>query len=485
MFKNNINFKVLVRVLGSLFLLESIFLLITYAVALIYDEYDQNAILISAGISGIIGAVSRLLTRNSNTEIGKREGYIIVSLVWVFFSIVGALPFTLSGAIPSYTDAFFETMSGFTTTGASILNDIEAIPHGLLFWRSLIQWLGGMGIIVLSLAILPMLGIGGMQLFTAEVPGPTPDKLHPRIKQTAKRLWLIYLLFTIAETILLLFGDMSLFDAVNHAFTTMATGGYSTKQDSVAYFNSAYIDYVITLFMIIAGTNFTLAYFGLKLKFRKVFKNEEFRYYIGFILFFSLIITGILYFTGTGGLEKSFRDSIFQVVSIITTTGFATADYMQWVPFAWLLIFVIMFFGGSAGSTGGGIKVMRIVLAIKNGYTEFKRLIHPNAIVPVRFNGQIVSPNVITGILAFVVFYIFIFITGTIIMSAIGLDFESAMGSVIATLGNIGPGIGKLGPSANFHDIPTAGKWFLSFLMLIGRLELFTVIILFSPAFWK
>jgi trk system potassium uptake protein TrkH len=343
-----------------------------------------------------------------------------------------------------------------------------------------------MGMIVMSLAILPMLGIAGMELFVAEVPGPTADKLHPRVKQTAQRLWGIYVLFTAIEVVLLWIGGMTFFDAVNHAFTTMATGGYSTKQASIAYYNSPFIQYVIILFMIIAGVNFSLSYFALKRKFYKVTGNEEFRYYLGIIAVFTLAITIIIVLQGTGdSFEKSFRDALFQVVSLITTTGYVTADYLSWGSLAAILSFSIMFFGGSAGSTGGGIKIVRIVLLFKNSYQEFKRLLHPNAIIPVRLNHKAVDPKIITNVLAFIVFYLLIFVAGSIIMASMGLDIDSAMGSVIASLGNIGPGIGSVGPMDNFAHIPDAGKWFLSFLMMLGRLELFTVMIIFTPVFWK
>jgi trk system potassium uptake protein TrkH len=461
-------------------------MLISGGVAFIYGEYDVIYHLISAAISAVLGGTIAYLTKGVDKHIGKREGYIVVSFVWVVFSMFGLMPFWLSGAIPSFTDAFFETMSGFTTTGSSILTDIESLPHGLLFWRSIIQWLGGMGIIVLSLAILPILGVGGMQLFVAEVPGPTPDKLHPRITETAKRLWVIYLGFTVAEVILLLFGGMNLFDAVCHSFTTMATGGYSTKQASIAFYDSAYIQYVMILFMFIAGANFTLSYHAFHGRFKKVIQNEEFRYYLGFVLGISVIIGTVLYFTEANlGIERSFRDALFQVVSIITTTGYATADYLLWVPFLSLLVFVLMFFGGSAGSTGGGIKIVRVVLLLKNSYYELKRLIHPNAVIPVRFNNRAVAPAIITNVLAFVVFYIFIFGAGTIVMSIMGFDMVTSLGAVATSLGNIGPGLGEVGPSESFAAIPDFGKWFLSFLMLLGRLELFTVLLLFAPAFWK
>lgn len=479
------NNKIIYNIIGLLIIIEGICMFFAVPFSLYYRENDLYAILISGILTISTGLFAFILTRKAKKEITKRQGYIIVSSAWVIFSFFGMLPFYISGEIPSFTDAFFETMSGFTTTGSSILNDIESLPHGLLFWRSMTQWLGGMGIIVLSLAILPILGIGGMQLFVAEVPGPTPDKIHPRVKETAKRLWGIYILFTFSEMILLMFGGMSFFDAICHSFTTMATGGYSTKQAGIAFFNSPYIHYVITVFMFLAGTNFTLSYFALYLNFKKVFRNEEFRSYVLFVTGLTLIVAIILILTENQGIERSFREAFFQVVSIITTTGYVTADYLKWIPFLGIFIFALMFFGGCAGSTGGGIKIVRITLLFKNSYLELKRLIHPKAVIPVRLNNKAVKPEIMNNVLAFVVFYILILAFGSLIMTGLGLDLESAMGSVAATLGNIGPGIGDVGPAENYSHIPDFGKWFLSFLMLLGRLELFTVLVLFTAAFWK
>lgn len=479
------NPKTAIRILGMLLIVEGFFMWLSIPVALIYREGDVVAFLLSGAITALAGFTGYWSTRKAHLEVTKRDGYVIVTSGWLMFSFFGTLPFLLTGAIPGFTNAFFETISGFTTTGASILNDIESLSHGVLFWRSLTQWLGGMGIIVLTLVVLPVLGIGGMQLFAAEVPGPTPDKLHPRVKETAKRLWSIYLIFTGAEILLLWIGPMNLFDAICHAFTTMATGGYSTKQASIAYWDSPYIHYVIIVFMFLAGTNFTLSYFGLHLNFKKVFRNEEFRYYLGFILVFSVLIALGLILGEGRGVEQSFRGALFQVVSILTTTGYATDDYILWMPVLTMMILVLMFVGGSAGSTGGGPKVMRIMILIKNSTQELKRLIHPNAVIPVRMNKNAVSNEVVTNILAFLAFYVVIAVTSMLIMSLLGNDFETSIGAVAATLGNIGPGIGAVGPAENFHDIAIAGKWFLSFLMLVGRLELFTVIVLFSPAFWK
>ena len=479
------NIKIILRVLGFLLLVEGIAMVLTLLVSLIYNEHDVWAFVISAAINIGVGGALALGTSKANKDIGKREGFIIVSLVWVVFSFFGCLPFILSGSIPNFTDAFFETISGFTTTGSSILKDIEALPPGILFWRSIIQWLGGMGIIVLSLAILPVFGIGGMQLFVAEVPGPTPDKISPRIRQTAKTLWIIYLGFTVTETLLLWVGGMSLFDSVCHSFTTMATGGFSTKQASIAFWPSPFIQYVIVIFMFFAGTNFTLSYLAIRGKFRAFLKDEEFRFYLIFTISFTLLIFFGLLVTSTLGVEQAFRDSLFQVVSIITTTGYATADYLTWTPVLTILIFSLFFFGGSAGSTGGGIKIMRIVLLFKNSYYELRRMIHPHAIIPVKFNNHSVDSKIITNVLAFFMLYFLIFGLSTIVFTLIEPDMESSMGAVATCLGNIGPGLGKVGPAENFAHIKPFGKWFLSFLMLLGRLELFTVLVLFSPSFWK
>lgn len=479
------NLKIIIRVLGFLIFVEGVAMLLALAVSVIYGEYDTKAFLISSGICIGLGGVIAGLTNGTKKDIGKREGFIIVALVWIVFSFFGSLPYILSNSIPNFTNAFFETISGFTTTGSSILNDIEALPHGILFWRSISQWLGGMGIIVLSLAILPVFGIGGMQLFVAEVPGPAPDKISPRIRQTAKTLWVIYLGFTLTEIVLLWIGGMSLFDAICHSFTTMATGGFSTKQVSIAHWSSPFIQYVIVVFMFLAGTNFTLSYLALKGKFKSVFKNEEFKYYVIFILGFTALIFIGLLISSEMGIEKAFRDSLFQVVSIITTTGFATADYLLWTPFLTILIFALFFFGGSAGSTGGGIKIMRIVLLLKNSYYELRRMIHPHAVIPVKFNKRTVDPKIITNVLAFFMLYFIIFAVSTILFTLIEPDMESAMGAVATSLGNIGPGFGNVGPSENFLHISPLGKWFLSFLMLLGRLELFTILVLFSPTFWK
>lgn len=472
-------------ILGMLIALNGSFMLLGIPFSLYFDE-DPSPLIYSSLISIVLGTATWVLMRMRNKrELTKKEGYLVVALGWVMMSLFGMLPFLIGGYITTIHDAFFETMSGYSTTGASILNDIEALPKGILFWRSLTQWIGGMGIIVLTIALLPMLGVGGMQLFIAEAPGISPDKLKPRIADTAKRLWLIYLGLTMVETVLLRLGGMTFFDAINHSLTTMATGGFSTKNDSMAHYDSPFIQYVVIIFMFLAGVNFTLTYFGLKGKFRKVWENEEFKTYLTFMVVFSAIVTlGIIIFTGTE-FELAFRQATFQVVSVITTTGFITADYTSWAPIITVLFFFFMFLGGSAGSTAGGVKTVRHLVMIKNSFLEMKRILHPSAILPVRLNGKAVSQNVTHHVLAFIIIYISTFVFGCIAVSFTGVDFITTISSVATSLGNIGPGLGSIGPVDNFSHLPTLTKWMLSFLMLAGRLELFTIMILFTPYFWK
>ena len=460
-------------------------MLLCLPVSLYYDDGQWHALLIAGVLTAIIGVLAHLLTRNqTNGGLNKRDGYLVVTTGWLAMSIFGTLPYLFSGEIPSFTDAFFETLSGFTTTGASILNDIESMSEGVLMWRSLTQWIGGMGIIVLTVAILPLLGIGGMQLFVAEAPGVTPDKLKPRITDTAKRLWLIYLGLTVFEAVLLKIGGMSYFDSINHALTTMATGGFSTKQASIAYFGSPFIQYVIIVFMFLAGTNFTLTYFGLHGQLRKVLGNEEFRFYLGFTVGFAILVTIVVYAVTGDSFEAAFRNSLFQLVSIVTTTGYVTADYTSWAPLLTVIFFMLMFIGASAGSTAGGVKVVRHIILLKNSFMELRRQLHPAAVLPVRLNKAAVSSEITFNVMAFMIIYFMVFALGSILFSSLGYDFETSIGAVATSLGNIGPGIGKVGPVDNFAFISAPGKWILCFLMLLGRLELFTVLILLSPYYW-
>jgi trk system potassium uptake protein len=482
---SEINFKLILKYIGILLMILSGFMIMSVLWDLYYRENLVKSIVLSSLITFFSGFIFRYFTRKSDQRnIGKKEGYIIVTLTWISISLFGALPFYLSGYIPSFTDAFFETISGFTTTGATILTDIEALPKGLLFWRSMTHWLGGMGIIVLTLAILPILGVGGMQLFVAEAAGTTPNRLHPRITQTAKRLWLIYVFFTSLLCLLLLAGEMNFFDAINHAFSTMATGGFSTRNASVAAFGP-YTQYIIILFMIIAGINFSLLYFLLKGNYKKLINNEEFRFYISTMGVFTGFFAISLYIFRDTGFEEAFRDSLFQIVSIITTTGFITANYLEWKGYLWFIIFLLMFTGGCIGSTGGGLKMVRHLLLFKNSSQEFRRLVHPDALFPTRLDGKTIAPEIIYNFLAFFLLYIVSFMIGGAVMSLLGLDFSTALGATAASLGNVGPGIGTVGPIDNYAHIPVAGKWTLTFFMLLGRLELFTVLIFFTPAFWR
>jgi trk system potassium uptake protein TrkH len=467
-------------------MLNGLFMLSAIIFSILYQGNDVQAFLISGIGTILIGFILWLTYRNEKgSEITKKEGYFIVTLGWLVMSLFGALPFIIHGAIPNYTDAFFETMSGFTTTGASILVDIEKLPAGLIFWRSLTQWLGGMGIIVLSIAILPILGIGGMQLFVAEVPGVTKDKFHPRVRETAKRLWGIYVMLTLAETILLFIGGMSFFDAINHSLTTMATGGFSPKNASIAAYTSPFIHYVLIFFMFLAGTNFTLHYFALHGKFDFLKTNNEFRFYAMFILIFTVMVALVHLPHVSFHFEEAFRQALFHVVSLVTTTGYVSSDYENWAPFSKTVFFVLLFIGGCSGSTGGSIKVIRHYVLYKNSLLELKRLIHPRAVIPVRVNNKTVPPEIVLNVQAFLLFYIVIFIFGSMLLSLLGLNFDSALGAVATCLGNVGPGFGTVGPVSNFSQVPDVGKWILSFFMLLGRLELFTVLMIFTISFWK
>lgn len=478
------NILLTLRILGAMLLCLAAALLVPLPCSLYYSDGAAPALLLGALASAAAGGLLVGFCR-SKRELSVRDGFAVVTFGWTLFALFSALPFVLSGAIPSLVDAFFESMSGFTTTGSTILTDIEALPESLLLWRSMTQWLGGMGIIVLSLAILPMLGVGGMQLFKAEVPGPTTDRLKPRIQDTAKLLWGVYVLLTLAETILLMAGGMSFFDAVNHAFTTMATGGFSTRNASIAAFDSAYIDGVITLFMFLAGVNFSLHYLALRGRIVDYLRNEEFRFYLTLTLGATTLITLLNMPTTYPSFFENLRYSAFQVVSIMTTTGFGTADYELWPVLCQYLLVFSMFIGGCAGSTGGGMKVARILLLFKHAQVQVYRLIHPRAIRLVKLGDRPVDKDVMQAILGFFALYMGVFVGASFVMAGLGMDLTSAGAAVIATLSNIGPGLGSVGPVDNFAHVPQAGKLVLSLCMLLGRLELYTVLVLVFPSFWR
>lgn len=489
-----LDIRAVVGILGALVFFLGIALLAPMFVAIGYGEPVWPAFAVSSAVGLAAGGLA-WRKYHPRKEFGIREGFVIVASAWFVLSLLGAAPFVIGGVLTSYTDAFFETMSGLTTTGATILGGahtptIENLPRAFLFWRSLAHWLGGMGIIVLTLAILPILGVGGMQLFRAEVPGPSADKLTPRVKETAKRLWLIYVGITVLE-ILLLLPAMTPFEAVNHAFATMATGGFSTRNGSVGAFQSAYVEWVVTVFMVAAGINFSLHYRLLHGRVGQVFRDPELRFYLATIVVSSLIVAASIYGSSTLGATQyahfgeSVRHAVFQAASIVTTTGFGTADYELWPPLAVGVIFFLFFVGGMAGSTGGGIKVIRHLLLYKHTYVEFKRLVHPQAIIPIRLNEQVVSSDIMRNVLSFVVLYVATACIGAMALALVGMDLLTALGGAISAVGNIGPAFGTLGPTENYAHIPIAGKWVLSLLMMLGRLEIFTVLVLFVPAFWR
>jgi trk system potassium uptake protein TrkH len=409
----------------------------------------------------------------------------VVTFGWLSAGFFGALPFLFSGSIGTLTDAFFESLSGFTTTGASILNSIESLPQAVLFWRGLSQWLGGMGIIVFSIAILPFLGVGGMQLYKAEIPSPIVDKLQPRISETAKTLWKVYLLITLIEIGLLFVGGMSLFDSICHTFCTMPTGGFSTHGASIAYFDSAYFEGVITVFMLLAGVNFALHFKFLKGDFRIFGRDPECRIFLFILAALVLVVTANTYGAVYESIAGAFRRAAFQVTSIITTTGFVTADYETWPALSQIILFLCMFIGAMAGSTGGAIKIMRIVLLAKYGFREIFRLVHPHAVKSIRLGGKPVPEEVLNSIGGFFILYLGLYVVAVLIMSFFGLDVITSLGSVAATIGNVGPGFGSVGPIKNYFSVPDVGKWVLAICMLLGRLEIYTVIIMLAPAYWR
>lgn len=500
------NWKIVFKTLGALLLIETFFMLWPTLVSFLYQEWDFESFCWSCSITALFGVLGLLVGRRAPKKVGEREGYLIVAMVWIVFSIFGLLPFYLSGAITSYTDAFFETMSGFSTTGATILRDIESMSHGCLFWRSLMQWIGGMGIIVLSIAILPMFGLGGMQLYAAEATGLSYEKLSPRIADTAKQLWGTYILLTGLEVLLLWVFKMDIFDAICHSFSTIATGGFGTKNASIACYSPA-IQYTVGIFTMLSGINFMLIILLFRRKPKRLFQDEETHWYLGAIALCTVVLAAGLYlqnYTSLGagfasdtaqvatdtrsvlaGIEDSVRKAFFEVVCTMTSCGFAVDDYMKWRPLMWCVVFFLMFTGGCAGSTAGGVKWVRIVAFLKNALAECKRRIYPNAIIATRLNNKPLDQTTMNNVMAFMMFYIVLLVIGMMAFCAMGVDFVEALGAAASALGNIGPALGQYGPVGTYADFPELGKWLYSFLMLIGRLEIFTVLLLFSPALWR
>ncbi len=470
-----------------MFILETIFMLMAAGVAFFYGEGDFYPLLISSVILFGFGLVFYLTGRKANEfAAGRREGMIIVTLTWSLLSLFGMLPFLLGGYIGTVTDAYFETMSGFTSSGGSILRDIEALPKGILFWRSLTQWQGGIGVVVFTVALLPIFGGGASQMFDAETTGITHERFRPRVAQAAKRLSGLYFLFTLLCTLFLWAGPMELYDAVNHALTTVSTGGYSTKNDSIAYWDSAYIEYVVMAFMFVGSLNMALLYLSFRGNPRKIIDDEEFRWFFFFVLIFiGITTTWVIYNGFIEGTGNALRISAFQIISLISSCGFAVTDYIPWGPFFWLIALTLMFVGGCAGSTSGGLKMGRFVVVNKNLSNVFLKQTHPNAVLPVRMNGRVVSGEVVHRIMAFAFIYIALILTSCLILTLDGVGFEESLGATISSISNIGPGLGEVGSVGSYADMPTISKWFLSFLMMVGRLEIFTVLTILLPGFWK
>jgi trk system potassium uptake protein len=480
-----ISIRTIMRFVAILLLVVSAFMLTPIIWALLDGEVGTiRAFLLPVAILVPLATAYLRFGGSEYEEVSTRDGFLMVSLGWVFVSLFGAVPFVLSGAIPSFVDALFETMSGFTTTGASILRDIESLPRSVLFWRSLTHWLGGMGIIVLTVAILPLLGIGGLQLIKAEAPGPQVDKLTPKITETAKILWITYVALSALETVLLLFGGMNLFDSLTHTFGTMATGGFSPRNASVGAYNSAYIDAVITVFMVLAGVNFVMYYRIFTVRVESVYRNTELRAYLALFGIASLVAALVLR-EEYGGFLPGLRYGSFQVASILTTTGYATADFAAWAYPAQVVLFVLMFVGGCSGSTGGGIKVVRIVTMVKQGWNEMRYLVYPRGIFAIRLNGERLRKDIVYAISGFVTLYLVILLVTTAVVAFAGSDILTSLSAALATLGNIGPGFGGVGPTFNYAFFPDWIKLYLTIVMMLGRLEVYTVLVIFTGRFWR
>jgi trk system potassium uptake protein TrkH len=473
----------------SIFLLVlALILLVPLVVSLYFGDGAHFSLIGSMAITAAAGLILKLLSRHMDEDtrfINQKEGMAVVALTWTAIGVFGALPFYFSPDFSSLTDAVFESISGFTTTGSSVMTNIEAASPSLLFWRSLIQWLGGMGIIVLSLAILPFLGVGGIQLYKAEVPSPVPDKLAPRLTDSAKILWMVYAGLTLLLVMLLAMGGMPVFESICHALTTLPTGGFSPKNASIAHYDSAYIHYVIVIFMVLAGINFSLHFQMLQGKPLVFFRDTECKVFLGLVLVFTLAITLDIHGRVYDSFAAAFQSASFQAVSILTTTGYATADYELFPGLSQVILFVCMFMGASAGSTGGGMKIARLIVCAKFAYRELFRLIHPRNIRHVKLNKRVVSEDVLRSIMGFLALYLFLFVVAGAVLAAMGLDLLTALGAVASCLGNIGPGFGTVGPAENFAHLPAMAKWVLTWCMLLGRLEIYTVIILVVPEFWK
>jgi trk system potassium uptake protein TrkH len=484
-----INKRIIIQILAAIIGYIGLSMLVPFVIAIFFHEKEYLSFLYSSLLLVIPGFSSYFLLKLTNkeeqTNLNIRDGFLIVTLAWIVTFFVGTLPYIISGAIPNFTDAFFETASGFTTTGASILTDIESLPKSILFWRSLTHWVGGVGIVVVAISVMPLLGVAGMQLFKAETPGPTTDKLTPRVKETARIIGLVYVLITFFIFLLYLICGMSLFDAICHAFGTIATGGFSPFNSSIGYYKSSLIEYVVIFCMFIPAVNFSLHYAALKGSFRSYLKSEELKWFVTTILASTLIISMFVFFQNHKPFEQAFRSALFNVVSLISTTGFGSEDYEKWSHGSQILLITLMYLGGMVGSTSGGIKQVRFVVVVKLIIAEIKKHIHPQAIVPIRLNGEAIDRKIATNILIFTLFYALVSVVAVVVLGFSGVDVATSVGAVAACINGVGPGIGLVGPTENYYILPALAKWVLTACMLLGRLEIFTILVLFSPTFWK
>lgn len=479
------NNQLILFIVGALLLVESIFMLFPGFVALYFGEQDSFFYFFSAIVTAIVGGVLTFSFREHSRQLSKRDSYIIVLSVWLTFAVFGTLPFIFGGHLTSIVDAIFESMSGITTTGATLMGELESASKGILLWRALLQWLGGMGIITFSLILLPTMGIGGMQMFSAEASVTRNDKMHPKVTAMAKYIWAIYIILTLLEVFMLRLGDMPWFDAVCHSLSTLSTGGFSTHTASLEFYNSAYIEYVVLFFMFVGGINFTLIYVAIVGKFKRFAADEELKFYAIVVVVATVIVSIALINSDLDyGVETSIRHAAFQVVAVITSSGFTTADYVTWPPVFTAIMSLLMLTGTCTGSTSGGIKLMRLTIMLRNIAIEVKRALHPTAVVPVKYNGKSLSTNDLSSVLGFVLFYIVILVVGVILISMFGYNLEDSYGLAANSLGNIGISIGQFGPTGDIPSILSPVKIIMAALMLIGRLEIFTVIIVFTRQFW-
>lgn len=482
-----INWNLICKVLGQLLFLEAVIMLASLGVSLLYQEDDAFAFLVTILVTVGTGLALKWRGRNADNSMSRRDAYLVVSLAWIVFSLFGTVPFLISGYLHSFTDAYFETMSGFTTTGATIIDNVEALPHGLLFWRSLTQWIGGLGIVFFTIALLPSLVGGQTKVFAAEATGPIRTKLHPRLSTSAKWIWSIYIVLTIACIASYYLGGMGVFDSFNYAMTTTATGGFATHNDSAEFFHSPSLEYICTLFTFLSGINFTLLYAAvIKLKVKDLFKNSEFKFYIFLVAAFTAFIMAELMARCNYGWEHAFRSALFQVVSFITTTGLFNDDAALWPHVTWVALALCMFFGACSGSTSGGIKCVRGVMMFHIVKNEFRQILHPNAVLPLRINGVNVPYQKRVTLFAFLVTYLLICLLISFVMIAMGIDNTNAITIMLSCVGNVGPTLGtEIGPTMSWSELPDVAKWFCSLAMLVGRLEIFSVLVILTPAFWK